>query len=71
MRQSIVKVEGRPDLVRDMGTGAIMVSDDKEYQNFMMKRKEMNDIKVRMAVVENGINNIQILLEKLLEGRDA
>lgn len=71
MRTTTAKVEGRPDLVRDMSTGAIVVNDNKEYQNFMQKRKEMNDIKARMVLVENGIQNIQMMLEKLLEGRDV
>lgn len=71
MRTATAKVEGRPDLVRDMSTGAIVVNDNKEYQNFMQKRKEMNDIKARMVLVENGIQNIQMMLEKLLEGRDV
>ena len=71
MRTTTAKVEGRPDLVRDMSTGAIVVNDNKEYLNFMQKRKEMNDIKARMVIVENGIQNIQMMLEKLLEGRNV
>jgi hypothetical protein len=62
---NVAIVEGHPSLVRDLKTGAIIVSKTDEYRNFMAKRNEMIEIRSRLTAVENSLQTIQKLLETL------
>ena len=68
-----MKVEGHPNLIRDMNTGAIVNTNGNAYQNYLMKKnrneKEVEDLN-RMRDIDSlkdDISTIKDLLLKLAE----
>lgn len=71
---SYLKVEGHETLVRDTSTKAIIAVDDKEYQDYMAKRKQaLQNIKTLQAHekeidnIKRDLSDIKSLLIKLIE----
>lgn len=70
MRTRYANVEGHPGLIRDLATSAIVMSDTKEYSDFVQKRKEMNEIKERLSSLESSFRRIEFYLQKLVNERN-
>jgi hypothetical protein len=71
-----MKVEGHESLVRDSQSKAIIAVDDREYENYMVKRKRDLEnhkaIRANAEEIENikkNLSEIKGLLTKLLEGK--
>lgn len=71
---SYLKVEGHETLVRDTSTKAIIAVDDKEYNDYMAKRKQaLQNIKTLQAHekeidnIKRDLSDIKNLLIKLIE----
>lgn len=69
MRTRYANVEGHPGLIRDLKTNAVISSDNKEYSDFVQKRKEMTEIRDRLSSLEDSFNKIEFYLELLLKER--
>jgi len=61
------KVEGHSDLVRDMGSGAIINNDRTAYQSYIQLREQKLKERERLEKVESEITEIKSLLHKLLD----
>jgi len=61
------KVEGHSDLVRDMGSGAIINNDRTAYQSYIQLREQKLKERERLEKVESEISEIKSLLHKLLD----
>lgn len=71
---SYLKVEGHESLVRDVESKAIISVDDREYQNYLVKRKmavqQANILRTHNEEIENikkDLSEIKNLLVKLIE----
>lgn len=71
---SYLKVEGHETLVRDTSTKAIIATDNKEYQDYMTKRKQaLQSIKTLQSHekeidnIKRDLSEIKNLLIKLIE----
>lgn len=69
-----MKVEGHPNLRRDMNTGAILNTNDNAYQNYIMKKnrnekevEDLNRMREDIDSLKDDISTIKDLLLKLAE----
>lgn len=69
-----VKVEGHPNLRRDMNTGAIVNSNNSAYNNYLirkanhdMEKSEVENIKSDIDNLKKDIGDIKDLLLKLVQ----
>lgn len=70
MRARYAKVDGHPELLRDMMTNAIIPKETGDYREFVQKRKEMNEIKDRLSSLESSFKMIEFYLQKLVNERN-
>lgn len=71
---SYLKVEGHESLIRDTNSKAIIAIDDREYENYMMKRKlhlqNINKLKEHSEEIQSikkDLSEIKNLLIKMIE----
>lgn len=71
MKQS--KIEGHPDLIRDMNTNAILNTNQNDYETYLamsqIKQKEQNkveDLGRNLDTLKEEINQVKSLLQELL-----
>ena len=71
MKQS--KIEGHPDLIRDMNTNAILNTNKSGYEEYLTialaKQKEQNkveDLERNLDTIKEEINQVKSLLQELL-----
>lgn len=71
MKQS--KIEGHPDLIRDMNTNAILNTNQNGYETYLamsqIKQKEQNkveDLGRNLDTLKEEINQVKSLLQELL-----
>mgnify|MGYP003140040647 FL=1 len=69
-----MKVEGHPNLERDMTTGAVVNTNRNAYQNYLMKKnrqdkehQEIRDMKDDINSLKDDMSTIKDLLLKLAE----
>lgn len=69
-----MKVEGHPNLIRDMNTGAIVNTNGNAYQNYLMKKnrnekgvEDLNRMRDDIDSLKDDISTIKELLLKLAE----
>lgn len=69
-----LKVEGHPNLRRDVNTGAIINSNDGAYHNYMIRKANQESEKSEIEIMKSDINSlkddisdIKNLLLKLVE----
>tara|TARA_S200002703_G_scaffold156998_1_gene163844 strand:+ start:47 stop:259 length:213 start_codon:yes stop_codon:yes gene_type:complete len=69
-----MKVEGHPNLRRDMSTGAIVNTNGNAYQNYIMKKnrnekevEDLNRMREDIDSLKDDISTIKDLLLKLAE----
>ena len=69
-----MKVEGHPNLERDMTTGAVENTNHNAYQNYLMKKnrqdkehQEIRDMKDDINSLKDDMSTIKDLLLKLAE----
>ena len=67
------KIEGHPDLIRDMNTNAILNTNQNGYENYLLmveaKQKEKNkveDLERNLDTLKEEINQVKSLLQELL-----
>jgi len=67
------KIEGHPDLIRDMNTNAILNTNQNGYENYLLmveaKQKEKNkveDLERNLDTIKEEINQVKSLLQELL-----
>ena len=60
-----IKVEGEPNLVRDLDSNAIINTNKNEYDKFVEKSRQKNKINK----IEEELNEIKSLLKKLLKDK--
>ena len=61
-----IKVEGEPNLVRDLDSNAIINTNKNEYDKFVEKSRQKNKINK----IEEELNEIKSLLKKLLKDNE-
>jgi len=71
--EQILHVEGNPSLIRDMGSNAIVNTNESEYETYMRNRAIMlsrvNQIQTqdeKINKLENDINDIKSMLQLLI-----
>ena len=71
MKQS--KIEGHPNLIRDMNTNAILNTNKSGYEEYLTialaKQKEQNkveDLERNLNTIKEEINQVKSLLQELL-----
>ena len=71
--ENILHVEGNPSLIRDMGSNAIVNTNESEYETYMRNRATMmgrvNQIQTqdeKINKLENDINDIKTMLQQLI-----
>lgn len=64
----LVKVEGHPDLYRDMDTGAIINKDTSGYQQYLSNSANRKNTKKELDQLKNDVNEIKSLLKELING---
>lgn len=76
MKPRYAKVEGYPNLIRDLDTNAIINTDSIESLNYernkiMRKRKdeEINMIKSDIVNIKSSIEEIKIFLKEIINGQ--
>ena len=62
----LVKVEGYPDLYRDMDTGAIINKDTSGYQQYLSNSSNRKNTKKELDQLKNDVNEIKSLLKELI-----
>jgi hypothetical protein len=67
------KIEGHPDLIRDMNTNAILNTNQSGYESYLamaqVKQKEQNkveDLERNLDTIKEEINQVKSLLRELL-----
>ena len=67
------KIEGHPDLIRDMNTNAILNTNQSGYENYLamaqVKQKEQNkveDLERNLDTIKEEINQVKSLIQELL-----
>lgn len=60
------RVEGHTNLVKDLSNGAVINTDKVAYEIAMRRRRETDETKNRIAKLEDKLNNIEQLLERLI-----
>jgi hypothetical protein len=67
------KIEGHPDLIRDMNTNAILNTNQSGYETYLaaaqVKQKEQNkveDLERNLDSIKEEINQVKLLLRELL-----
>jgi hypothetical protein len=61
-----IKVEGEPNLVRDLDSNAIINTNKNEYDKFVEKSRQKNKINK----IEEELNEIKSLLKQLLKDNE-
>lgn len=64
----LVKVEGHPDLYRDIDTGAIINKDTSGYQQYLSNSANRKNAKQEIENLKNDVNEIKLLLKELIHG---
>ncbi len=69
-----MKVEGHPNLERDMNTGAVVNNNRNAYQNYILKKhrqeqddEEIRDMRKDINSLKDDMSTIKDLLLKLTE----
>ena len=67
------KIDGHPDLIRDMNTNAILNKDQNGYKSYLamaeVKQNEQNkveDLERNLDTIKEEINQVKSLLQELL-----
>lgn len=75
---TLVNIEGKQGLVRDISSGAILNVNRTEYENYLTKRKQEAEQKQQLVNQQHDINNIKSeladikdLLKTLLRERNG
>tara|TARA_A100001201_G_C4091993_1_gene202443 strand:- start:272 stop:478 length:207 start_codon:yes stop_codon:yes gene_type:complete len=64
----LVKVEGYPDLYRDVDTGAIINKDTSGYQQYLLNSSNRKNSKKEIEQLKSDVNEIKSLLKELING---
>jgi hypothetical protein len=65
MTKKYAKVEGHSNLIRDLSTNAIINTDSVSSSQYDLIRKKRQDEKLKIEKLENELNEIKSLLQKL------
>ncbi len=71
MIQKFANVEKYPDYMRDLRTNAIVLKESTEYNDFVARRNEMNEIKDRLSSLEMSFNKIEYYLQVLVSEKNV
>jgi len=71
---NLIPVEGKPNLYRDLNSGAIVNTDNSSYRQHLQHIKNLENQKIRMEILEDKVNQInddlgeiKSLLKNLIE----
>ena len=64
----LVRVEGHPDLYRDMDTGAIINKDTSGYQQYLSNFANRKNTKKELDQLKTDVSEIKSLLKELING---
>ena len=71
-----LKIEGKPNLVKDPNTNAVINIDEQEYERFienskkqLIERKTVTDVKNELDTIKNEINEIKDLLRSFIQNK--
>ena len=74
MKDNHIKVEGYPNLVRDLESGALLNMDHEKVRQINLRKKNRALLKIkedateeRIHTIENDINEIKTMLSTLLK----
>jgi len=62
-----IKVEGRPDLVRDSSTGAIINTNNTRARSALLRAEKARKERQEIEELKNDVAEIKSLLTQLLE----
>ena len=71
MIQKFANVEKYPDYMRDLRTNAIVLKESTEYNDFVARRNEMNEIKDHLSSLEMSFNKIEYYLQVLVSEKNV
>jgi len=55
---NLIPVEGKPNLYRDLNSGAIVNNDNLAYKQHLQHVKNLENQKTRMEILENKVSQI-------------
>lgn len=58
MNNKLIPVEGKPNLYRDLSSGAIVNSDRSSYKEHLKHIQSLEQDKVRLDTLENKVNKM-------------
>jgi hypothetical protein len=64
---SFIKVEGRPDLVRDKSSGAIININTSEFEKVRLAKAARKREQQELQDLKNDVSEIKSLLRQLIE----
>ena len=67
MKKRYLKVDGHPDLVRDITTNAVININTEKSERQEYIRKQRIDSREELEQVKNELHNVKMLLQQLLE----
>jgi len=56
---TLVKIEGKDGLVRDISSGAILNTSQTDYENFLVRKRQAKASKEQIAKQTEEINNLK------------
>ena len=60
-----IKVEGHPDLIRDVKSGAIVNRNEQEYSHYMESYKKRQNQKTKIETIESDLSNMKTELNEI------
>jgi len=60
-----IKVEGHPDLVRDVNTGAIVNSNGSDFNQYMESYRKRQNQKTKVESLESDLSNLKTDLDEI------
>lgn len=65
MTSKYAKVEGYPNLLRDLDTNAIINIDSIEYDNYTIAKIKREQEQMKMQYIENELDNLKSSMEEI------
>lgn len=63
--EKLIPVEGQKDLYRDISTNAIINTNTQEYENYMIRKKNINLEKKRIENLESDISDLKSSIDEI------
>lgn len=63
--KKLIPVEGQKDLYRDLNTNAIINTNTQEYENYMIRKRNVSLEKKKIETLENEISDLKNSIDEI------